>query len=87
MKFKSLFSGESSNDTSTINGALKKGAQLEDNGKVLDAYFLYRGLVAAYPDCKACRAHMGITKTKLTHQGIQISITDTNAEAASLKNK
>jgi hypothetical protein len=87
MNFKSIFSRESSNDTNTINGVLKKGAQLEDNGKVLDAYFLYRGLVAAYPDCKACRAHMGITKTKLTHQGIHISITDTNAESASLGKK
>lgn len=85
MRFKSIFSKGSSSDSGSITDILKKGKSLEDNGKVLDAYFLYRGLVAAYPDCKACRAHMGKTKTTLTHQGIEVSIIDSNVTTVTLE--
>lgn len=80
MHLKSLFSGRSNDCPDPVTELLKKGEYLEANGKAIDAYFLYRGLVSAYPDCKACRAHMGKAKTKLAHQGIEISIIDTNVE-------
>ncbi len=77
MKLKTQFFNRADKSSYIINSVIEKGQDLEQAGKDTEAYFLYRGLVAAYPDCKACRSHMGKTKAKLDHQGIQITITDT----------
>lgn len=70
----SLFKNKQHTSTDPINDILKKGESLEKKGKMVDAYFLYKGLTEIDPSCKACRSHMGQALVKLQDQGIEISI-------------
>lgn len=65
-----LFQG---NNTNAVNEMLKAGERLTGEGKLIEAYYLYRGLVATNPECKACKAHMALAKEQLKNADIDFT--------------
>jgi|GEM_PF-6298640 hypothetical protein len=54
-------------NTLYINNQLKQGEALEKEGRINDAYFIYKDLVTKYPNSKACQAHFGHCAAQLNN--------------------
>ena len=77
--FSKLF--EACKKNTVIENTLENGELLERAGQKESALLLYSNLVEKYPDCKACRYHMGKVAVELGYsskEGFEVTPSQNN---------